>query len=176
MIEWKSRRTISMLRLIAVLTVSVAAAALSAACNDQDKGGGSGQASSAQPSASSDVNPIHGTVSVTPSTGLKSSGDNAVAVTVSVSGFAANMELFAGQCAHIDGLFICESSRRPPTKLMTDKDGNGTAQVNVRRTFEGFVVAGERWGEVDCAVQTCYVGVGNHIQGAASDRLAFEPS
>src|SRR6266508_5391710 len=165
--------TISRGRLIAVLIVGLTVAFQSAACGDQTKGGEPDRVT-VKPSKPSDVNPISGVVTVTPSTGLKSTGDNPVAVTVSVGGFQPNMEVFAGQCAHIKGLFICESKLRPPTEFSTDKDGNGSTQLNVRRVFDGFVVAGEHWGRVDCTVDPCYVGVGNHTQGAASDRISFE--
>src|SRR6266545_1495346 len=119
--------TISRVRLIAVLIASLTVAFQSAACGDRTKGGEPGRAT-VKPSKPSDVNPISGVVTVTPSTGLKSTGDSPVAITVSVSGFQPNMEVFAGQ----------------------------------------------HWGRVDCTVDPCYVGVGNHTQGAASDRISFE--
>jgi neocarzinostatin family protein len=170
MIVRKRAGVISSTRLMITLVAGLAVVLPVAACTSQTKSAAPARASApAQSAKSLDVDPISGAVTVTPATSLK----RVSTVTVSVTGFLPNAELFVGECAHINGLFICDSKLHPPTKLTTDSGGTGSTRFTLRRVFDGFVVAGDHWGQVDCTVYPCYVGVGNHTEGAGSGRLLF---
>ena len=174
MIVRKPTGPAALVRVAAMLILGLVAATPLAACGSPSKSTKSPQPStesSTRATKDLDVDPIGGVVTVASPTSLK--GASTATVTVTVSGFKPNMEVFAGECAHIKGLFICESSLHPPTKLTIDNEGKGSVRINVSRVFDGFVVAGDHWGKVDCTIYPCFIGVGNHTQGAGSGRLSF---
>ena len=107
-------------------------------------------------------------VTVTPSTGL---GDGAK-VQVAASGFPANGQLTAGQCAEVQGKVACNGGNQQ--KFSTDADGSGSAAMTVNLSFEGSYTDGSgSAGTVNCADVACFIGVGDSSGQGVNAPITF---
>jgi hypothetical protein len=94
------------------------------------------------------------TATVTPSSGLS---DGAV-VKVDGAGLAAGTAYDVGQCAWVDtGVLACNPADF--SSVTADANGSASTSLTVRRSFEGFLFDGTRWGTVDCTTEKCQVGL-----------------
>ncbi|MFH9611366.1 enediyne antibiotic chromoprotein [Streptomyces sp. NPDC017448] len=96
------------------------------------------------------------TATVTPSTGLS---DGAV-VKVDGAGLDAGTAYDVGQCAWVGtGVLACNPADF--TSVTANAAGSASTTLTVRRSFEGYLFDGTRWGTVDCTTEECQVGLSN---------------
>ncbi|MEV6350755.1 enediyne antibiotic chromoprotein [Actinoplanes sp. NPDC051851] len=94
-------------------------------------------------------------VTATPSTGLT----DGQTVTVDVTGYPANAGLIAAQCALPEsGVQVCDWA--DAAFFAADDNGDGTASLVVRTTFDGNTSDGQPYGSIDCSTVTggCLIG------------------
>jgi Neocarzinostatin family len=104
------------------------------------------------------------TATVTPSSGLS---DGAV-VKVAGAGLEPGTAYEVGQCAWVGtGVLACNPADF--SSVTADAGGSANTSLTVRRSFEGYLFDGTKWGTVDCATTECQVGmsdaVGNGPEG-----------
>ncbi|MEU7474296.1 enediyne antibiotic chromoprotein [Streptomyces sp. NPDC044984] len=104
------------------------------------------------------------TATVTPSSGLS----DGTVVRVDSAGLDAGTAYDVGQCAWVGtGVLACNPADF--SSVTADAGGSASTSLTVRRSFEGFLFDGTRWGTVDCTVVQCQVGlsdaVGNGPEG-----------
>ncbi|MFF8940327.1 enediyne antibiotic chromoprotein [Streptomyces paradoxus] len=109
------------------------------------------------------------TATVTPSTGLS---DGAV-VQVAAQGLQAGTGYDVGQCAWVGtGVLACNPANF--STVTADASGAAKTSLTVRRSFEGYLFDGTRWGTVDCATAKCQVGMSDAAgNGPASVAISF---
>nr|1J5H_A Chain A, Apo-Neocarzinostatin [Streptomyces carzinostaticus]1J5I_A Chain A, PROTEIN (Apo-Neocarzinostatin) [Streptomyces carzinostaticus]2G0K_A Chain A, Neocarzinostatin [Streptomyces carzinostaticus]2G0L_A Chain A, NEOCARZINOSTATIN [Streptomyces carzinostaticus] len=106
------------------------------------------------------------TATVTPSSGLS----DGTVVKVAGAGLQAGTAYDVGQCAWVDtGVLACNPADF--SSVTADANGSASTSLTVRRSFEGFLFDGTRWGTVDCTTAACQVGLsdaaGNGPEGVA---------
>lgn len=111
------------------------------------------------------------TATVTPSTNIVDGS----AVRVSAANFGAKQTLFVDVCALPQpGVLVCASNGTPETKFTTDDSGAGSTTLTVNRSFTGYQVGGSAWGQINCSIIECIIGIGNHLLGAESLPISFK--
>nr|BAB86365.1 his-tagged neocarzinostatin apoprotein mutant F76W [synthetic construct] len=106
------------------------------------------------------------TATVTPSSGLS----DGTVVKVAGAGLQAGTAYDVGQCAWVDtGVLACNPADF--SSVTADANGSASTSLTVRRSFEGWLFDGTRWGTVDCTTAACQVGLsdaaGNGPEGVA---------
>nr|2CBT_A Chain A, NEOCARZINOSTATIN [Streptomyces carzinostaticus]2CBT_B Chain B, NEOCARZINOSTATIN [Streptomyces carzinostaticus] len=92
------------------------------------------------------------TATVTPSSGLS----DGTVVKVAGAGLQAGTAYWVAQSAWVDtGVYA--SNPADISSVTADANGSASTSLTVRRSFEGFLWDGTRWGTVDCTTAACHV-------------------